>query len=305
MRSCWSPRWPRCRWRWPSSLSRPRRHPAPPAGSGETALATEPIVAQATAADRGKRRKVLGSPKNPFGVADDATGSAEPPDSDGSTTAQEPAPAQTGGAAPVAAARRPSSSPPPSSGGGAPVSPAPTTPAVPKPEPKQYDMYDLTVRFGDSTAGTERKTLKRLQPLPSAEAPVLIYLGVMRDGKTAVFLVDHGISAVGDGDCTPTPETCETILLRAGDTEFLDVKDADGRGHRAVPARPDQDPQEHHRVSGACAGQLEVGPAPAQGARVQRGPDRLPLGRRRGRAQAREPAAARAATVVAATAGLR
>ena len=36
--------------------------------SGDSALATEPIVAQATAADRTKRRKVLGSAKNPFGV---------------------------------------------------------------------------------------------------------------------------------------------------------------------------------------------------------------------------------------------
>jgi hypothetical protein len=57
---------------------------------------------------------------------------------------------------------------------------------------------------------------------------VLIYLGVGQDGKTAIFLLDHGVEAVGDGKCKPTPAECETIRLRAGDTEFLDVKDAAG-----------------------------------------------------------------------------
>jgi hypothetical protein len=89
-------------------------------------------------------------------------------------------------------------------------------------------MHELTVRFGDSAAGSARRSLKRLQPLPSAENPVLIYLGVLRDGKTAVFLVDHGVTAVGDGDCKPGPDECETLRLRAGETEFLDVTDATG-----------------------------------------------------------------------------
>jgi hypothetical protein len=278
--------------------------PTPPAGSGETALATQPIVAQATAADRGKRRKVLGSPKNPFGVADDATGSAEPPDSDGSTTAQEPTPVQTGGSgSDGGSAPTSGSSTPPSGGGGATVSPAPTTPAVPKPEPKQYDMYDLTVRFGDSTAGTERKTLKRLQPLPSAAAPVLIYMGVMRDGKTAVFLVDHGISAVGDGDCTPTPETCETILLRAGDTEFLDVKDAAGE----VTAQYQLDLIKIHKSTTASAARAHASSKSGRRLLKARVSSAGPTGYRwdaAAGALARKPAAARAATVVAATAGL-
>jgi len=90
-------------------------------------------------------------------------------------------------------------------------------------------MQELTVRFGDATADTlERTSLERLQPLPSAQDPVLIYLGVLADGKTAVFLLDHGVSAVGDGDCRPSPEECETMRLRAGETEFLDVTDETG-----------------------------------------------------------------------------
>ena len=81
---------------------------------------------------------------------------------------------------------------------------------------------------GEATSGSGRETLKRLQPLPSAAQPVLIYLGVGESGKTAIFLLDHGVEAIGDGTCKPSPEECETIRLRAGDTEFLDVKDAAG-----------------------------------------------------------------------------
>jgi hypothetical protein len=53
-------------------------------------------------------------------------------------------------------------------------------------------------------------------------------MGLLGDGKTAVFLVDHGVRAIGDGECHPTPESCETIRLQAGETEFLDVVDASG-----------------------------------------------------------------------------
>jgi hypothetical protein len=57
---------------------------------------------------------------------------------------------------------------------------------------------------------------------------VLIYMGVLKDGKTAVFLVDHDVAPVGDGECHPSPEQCETIRLRAGETEFFDVTDETG-----------------------------------------------------------------------------
>ena len=42
--------------------------PAVAAADGESALAVQPIVAQATASERDKRRKVLGAAKNPFGL---------------------------------------------------------------------------------------------------------------------------------------------------------------------------------------------------------------------------------------------
>jgi hypothetical protein len=98
----------------------------------------------------------------------------------------------------------------------------PTTPAEPK---KQYELYELTVRFGPSSDETRppRKDVKRLQALPSSDEPVLIYLGVLADKKTAVFMVDSGVIAQGDGVCRPSRTNCETIHLKEGETEFLDI----------------------------------------------------------------------------------
>lgn len=199
------------------------------AASAESALAVQPIVAPATAADRGKRRKVLGARKNVFGLPPVAeAGSAAAPNSDGSTMAQDPVIPITGGSGGTSPSTGGGTSP--STGGGtSPSTPAPpVTDPTPAPAPRKYALNELTVRFGDAAAGSARKSLKRLQPLPSAENPVLIYLGVLKDGKTAVFLLDHGVTAVGDGDCRPSPAECDTLRLEVGETEFLDVTDATG-----------------------------------------------------------------------------
>jgi hypothetical protein len=190
--------------------------PATTADSGDE-LATQPIVGPAEA--RTKRRKVLGDAKNPFGVAkQDATSNSRTDNSvvsvnrtgdDAGSPNQVDSPSTDGGTTP-------------SSG-----TPVPTTPAAPAPAPKKYAPQELTVRFGGPDDVT-RRSVERLQPLPTAELPVLIYMGVLKDGKTAVFLVDHGVTPVGDGECRPSPEDCETIRLREGETEFLDVKDDTG-----------------------------------------------------------------------------
>ena len=77
------------------------------------------------------------------------------------------------------------------------------TPA-PTPE-KTYELYSLKVRFGDPPRTTCRPaTLKRLKALPGAEDPALIYLGLLKDRKTAVFLVDGAAEVQGDGKCLPS-----------------------------------------------------------------------------------------------------
>jgi len=188
------------------------------------AEATKTIVSLATPSSKPRRLvsskanpfrgKKLPKVKDPHRVTVDSTGGA-PDTGSPAPTLSDVIGAPTGGSSP------------------APSSPAPSGPAPavtpPSPAPKRYSFQELTVRFGESQGESKKRSLERLQPLPNAGTPVLIYLGVLKDGKTAVFLVDKGVSAIGDGDCRPAPEKCETVRLKAGETEFLDVVDETGK----------------------------------------------------------------------------
>ena len=199
--------------------------PAPAVAAGdstESALAVQPIVTQATAADRGRRRKVLGARKNPFGLPQtEEAGSAAAPNSDGATTAQDPVIPTPAGTSPS-----PSSggSPSPSTGGS--VTP-PASDPTPEPAPKTYAMHELTVRFGSDDA-MRRMNVERLDAVPVGEEPLVVYLGVADGGKSAVFLVDSSVKAEGDGECVPDPSTCEQVHVREGETEFFDIVGENG-----------------------------------------------------------------------------
>jgi hypothetical protein len=218
------------------------KQPAAPAAPASTAavksddstLITQPIVALASDGDRAGRRHVLGSPKDPF--KPNATPTPTPkPEAPSSA-------APTGGAAPSDSAPAGPGSTPVSTPGspvGAPSVPGFTTPLAPVTPKKHYELFELTVRFGASADATpERKDVKRLEALPSADEPVLIYLGVLKDNKTAVFMVDAGVDAQGDGTCKPSRSSCETIQLKEGDTEFFDVPSDSADGTDAASATP-------------------------------------------------------------------
>ena len=204
----------------PMLLSKDPAAPAAPAvaavKSDESTLATEPIVALASDADRAERRHVLGSPKDPFKPNATPTPTPAPARPAPPTSSSDTTTPGGGASTPVTS---------PGSVVGTPQTPGFNPPLAPVTPKKKYELFELTVRFGDSTSGAQppRKDVKRLQALPSTEDPVLIYLGVLKDHKTAVFIVDSGIVAQGDGTCRPSRTVCETIHLKAGETEFFDV----------------------------------------------------------------------------------
>ena len=172
----------------------------------ESALATDPIVAPVEDGDRAGRRHVLGSRKDPF--KPNATPTPTP------TPAAPSTPAASG---------TPTTGSSPGSSTGTPIVPGFTSPTAPVTPAKTYENYELSVRFGPSEAGPTRMNVNRLEALPSSDEPVLIYLGVLKESRTAVFLVDSGTVAQGDGACKPSRATCATIHLKEGETEFLDV----------------------------------------------------------------------------------
>ncbi len=71
----------------------------------------------------------------------------------------------------------------------------------------------------------EPATVERLEVLPDEENPVLVYRGVEENGKVAVFELTGNVTVEGDGECEPTPEDCQYLRLRAGETEFITVAD--------------------------------------------------------------------------------
>jgi hypothetical protein len=208
----------------PEPVVAPPPPPVEETTAADEAATGDPLVALAEQGDQEvRRRRVLGARKDPF----------EPAPPPKAKKSQEPAPADD---APEAPEEVPAPSDP---SGGAPSDPVPVgppidVPAEPEPKEKTYPPDALIVRFGDAAGDLERKTLAKLSPLPAAtdagdaENPVLVYTGLTKDGKSAIFMVDAAAEATGDGECKPHPSSCETIHLRKGETEFFDIKDETG-----------------------------------------------------------------------------
>ena len=184
-----------------------------------SSTATDAIVSVADPARTDTERRVLGSRKDPFRPAIKAKPVKTPKASSSSASDGTPSTtAASGGAASGDTAGG-------SAGAGTTTAPSTgttTTPAAPKPV---YELYSLSVRFGPSTGPLADKVLKRLKGLPGGARPAVLYLGLKADHKTAVFMVDATAKVEGDGHCDPSPEDCQTLTLKTGETEFVNTAD--------------------------------------------------------------------------------
>jgi len=232
----------------PMLLKSQPEEPVTPAANAVTSegaggISTEPLVAASV--DTQGDRRVLGARKDPFRPTGEQPRADSGPSPDPSTS-PDPGSGSTGGPpagdpegggfsggggssplpdGPIGPASPPESAP----------APAPATaPAVPETPKPTFDLYSLTVRVDDG----ERQNLKRLDPLLSLEDPAIIYLGLLEDEKTAVFLLDEGVTADGDGSCHPSPEECQRVHLREGETEFFTRAAPEGVGEGGAAAEP-------------------------------------------------------------------
>jgi hypothetical protein len=177
---------------------------AHPGGIGVTAQAAISVATPQTA-----RRDRAGAVRNPFiqPVHKTVTStvspiSMTPPGSTSTPSSSLPSPS-TGSA--------------PSGGGGG------TTYTPIAPPAKTHSVWHVNLRFGEAGKQHIHHDVPRLTPLPSGTDPFFVFLGILADGKTAVFLVSSDATANGDGKCKPSAAQCDTIEMRAGDTEFFDV----------------------------------------------------------------------------------
>jgi hypothetical protein len=174
----------------------------------------EPVVAEVTPEDRSRRRRVLGMRKDPFEPATARNATADEPTSEADAPNSEQPPVNGGIEVKL---------PPVGGGGGGVVVPVPTDPVAPV---KLFTAGTIIVRFGDAKGEqSQRFAIKKLEPVPDVELPLLIYMGLTKDGKRAKFLVDASVEVEGDATCKPHASNCEVIELSVGETEFLDVID--------------------------------------------------------------------------------
>ena len=126
---------------------------------------------------------------------------------------------------------------PSSAGGTTPTTPKETTPAKPK---KVYVHYHVTAQLGvvpptpegASPQPAQLKTYKDMaldEPLPGKANPQLIFLGVvLRTGKDVAFGLTGEAILHGSATCKPSPTQCQAIELQVGQSETLEVLEANG-----------------------------------------------------------------------------
>lgn len=135
--------------------------------------------------------------------------------------------ADGGGTAPVATPPADSGASAPGNGDGNSSGGAPSTPSTP---PKTYSMATVDVRFGPASGPRHTHTdLPRLRALPSANRPIVVFLGMRKGLDTAVFLISSDVHVQGQGNCTPSRAECTAVELREGDVVLLDVAAANGK----------------------------------------------------------------------------
>jgi hypothetical protein len=86
----------------------------------------------------------------------------------------------------------------------------------------------VEVKFGKASGKLTTYKLSALNALPGNGDPIVIFTGLLKDGKTAVFLVTSDATAQGDGKCSPSSTVCASLLMKADQVEFLDVVGASG-----------------------------------------------------------------------------
>jgi hypothetical protein len=184
-----------------------------PAGQSDT----QPVVSLADAQQTDKLRAVLGDRKDPFRPAQ----VHHVPKPDVELTQNAAATTVSSGSSAGGAGVGNSNAGGNGNFGGGDVVTAPDVTATPEPDKPSYELYSLEVRFGLTEGQLESRNVKRLTGLPGGTSPAVLYLGLLDDHKTAVFMVDAGVEVLGDGVCDPSPEDCQTLTLKQGETEFL------------------------------------------------------------------------------------
>jgi hypothetical protein len=84
---------------------------------------------------------------------------------------------------------------------------------------RKYYAFRVNVRFGPRGHEKTYKDVKQLGMLPNDKSPVVVFMGMSSDFKTAIFLIDTSkYNADGEGKCRPSTSNCSFVELNVHDT---------------------------------------------------------------------------------------
>ena len=139
------------------------------------------------------------------------------------TTPAKTTPAKTTPAKTTPAKTKPAtgSTTPSRSSGGSGVTPAvPVTPTTGPATLKSTQAYSVNIDTKDANGLHILTDVVRLAPLPAAESPELIFLGVLQGGKKAAFLFTNSVKVSNQSGsqltCLPSPDDCQVVELSPG-----------------------------------------------------------------------------------------
>jgi hypothetical protein len=82
----------------------------------------------------------------------------------------------------------------------------------------RYFTYTVDVHFGKRGATKAFKSVSTLDLLPDDQNPIVSFMGMTDNAKTAVFfIVDPSFKADGEGQCAPSEEDCRFVYLGVAD----------------------------------------------------------------------------------------
>jgi hypothetical protein len=109
---------------------------------------------------------------------------------------------------------------PSGSSGGSGITPATTTPTTGPASLKSTQAYSVNIDTKDANGLHVLTDVVRLAPLPAAESPELIYLGVLQGGKKAAFLFTNSVKVSNQTSsqltCLPSDDDCQIVELSPG-----------------------------------------------------------------------------------------
>ncbi len=191
---------------------------APPSGLAVTATAPEHAVAETT---DGFKEQRSGKARNPFEALPGTATAAAATSSSASTTSSGASGESSGTSTTESTGSTEEGTETKSGGTKKPKAPTPA--------------YDVAVEFGTLPAGITPETAQ-LTPftklnsetrLPNRTTVVVQYVGVIAGGKSAVFEIASEAIISGTGTCRPSPENCQFVDLKPGETEQFDVTNPD------------------------------------------------------------------------------